>query len=176
MAEEIRKHAVISDCGRFRYLLGRSWGPDWFQGGKLITWVMLNPSIADAELDDQTVRQCIHYSQREGFDQMAVVNLFAFRSPHPKNLLTTNDAMGPENLTYVKHYLAMADTVVVAWGASRWPVPDGHCQSDIPTYGAVKAYQENHPDKVLCLGTTKMSGEPKHPCRLARDLPLVPWR
>lgn len=40
--------AIISDCGRFRYMLRRSWDIS----RPAVTFVMLNPSTADAEKDD----------------------------------------------------------------------------------------------------------------------------
>lgn len=168
MADEIRKHAVISDDQQYRYMLGRSWGRDWFHGGSLVTWVMLNPSTADAELDDQTIRQCVHYSQREGFDQLAVVNLYAFRSPYPKDLLLASDPIGPENLTYVKHYMTMADKVVVAWGNH------GLMAQHEETYDAILHKGVADPDRFWCLGFNK-GGQPKHPARVGHGLALVPW-
>ena len=58
----IIKTAAISDCGTYRYSLTR----EWAEGPRLL-FVMLNPSTADAEADDPTIRKCIGYAQREGF-------------------------------------------------------------------------------------------------------------
>src|SRR5690348_1743088 len=49
-------------------------------------WLMLNPSDADAFKPDPTVTECIKRSRAVGADLMEVVNLFALRSPYPKDL------------------------------------------------------------------------------------------
>ena len=40
--------ATISDCKKYRYMLKRRWG----DGHDVVTWIMLNPSTADADADD----------------------------------------------------------------------------------------------------------------------------
>ena len=59
----VRSDAVLSPCGRYRYRLTRSWDEDL----DLLGFVMLNPSTADASVDDPTVRKCCHFARREGF-------------------------------------------------------------------------------------------------------------
>lgn len=53
------RDAVISDDGRYRYLLWRCWDPN----RATVTWIMLNPSTADALQDDPTIRRCISFSR-----------------------------------------------------------------------------------------------------------------
>jgi hypothetical protein len=51
--------AIISACGTYRYELGRiiENGDKPVSVRKLL-FIMLNPSTADAELDDPTIRRC----------------------------------------------------------------------------------------------------------------------
>jgi len=45
-----------------------------------------------------------------------MVNLFAFRSQNPKNLLTAFDPVGPDNNNWIIKLSSEADLVVAAWG------------------------------------------------------------
>jgi hypothetical protein len=87
--------ADISPCGRYRYTLHRTWGASERPRGAV--FVMLNPSTADAEKSDATVRKCIGFAQRWGLDGISIVNLFAFRSRHPGDLALQADPVGPLN-------------------------------------------------------------------------------
>ena len=55
----------------------------WAEGPPLVV-CMLNPSTADAEEDDPTIRRCVGFAKRDGFAALEVVNLFAFRATDPK--------------------------------------------------------------------------------------------
>lgn len=162
MTDTLERWAVLSDDGLYRYELGRRWTPSLEGGRGRIVWVMLNPSIADASIDDQTIRRCVHYSRRDGFDDLVVVNLYAYRSSKPDVLRRVPDPAGPENADYLGRHFADAAMVVAAWGANpmtRW------CQASDRI--------EHRP--LYCLGTTG-DGSPRHPARLGNDVPLVVWR
>lgn len=72
----MRSHAVLSEDGVYRYRLTREWGEN-LDACKRVCFVMLNPSTADASKDDPTIRKCIGFATRLGFDALEVVNLFA---------------------------------------------------------------------------------------------------
>jgi hypothetical protein len=57
--------AVISDCGRYRYLLTRQLDAS----PKVATFIMLNFSTADARQDDPTIRRCTGFAHRWGLRQ-----------------------------------------------------------------------------------------------------------
>jgi hypothetical protein len=48
----MHRTALFSHCGTFRYRLGRRWAE-----GPKVAFVLLNPSVANTEIDDQTVRR-----------------------------------------------------------------------------------------------------------------------
>jgi hypothetical protein len=70
--------AVFSKCGRFRYSLLRQCNDA--DDAKLINFIMLNPSTADAMKNDPTVERCCKRAQALGYDRLIVTNVFALRS------------------------------------------------------------------------------------------------
>jgi len=100
--------ATISPCQRYRYELGRRWGD-----GAMLTWVMLNPSTADAGEDDPTIRRCAQFSQDYGFHGLVVRNLFAYRATNPKELARVEDSVGSDN------DVPLLDKIVFAWGSEH---------------------------------------------------------
>ena len=97
VACEIERAAVISKCGAYRYSLTRRWS-----GAPLLTFVMLNPSTADAKEDDPTIRRCIGFARREGAGELIVANLYALRSSAPEALWSARDPIGPKNSAHAR--------------------------------------------------------------------------
>ena len=75
--------AEISDCGKCRWQLWRIWD----DSKPKILWIMHNPSTADAEKDDPTIRRIINFSKSWGFGGLYVGNVFPYRSTNPKDLI-----------------------------------------------------------------------------------------
>jgi hypothetical protein len=146
----MKRDAVISECERYRYRLWRRWGDSQKQP---VMWLMLNPSTADASIDDPTIRRCIGFTTAWGFDCMFVGNLFGIRSTDPSILSTVSvaEAEGPENDWHLTDMASQSAFVVCAWGAM------GGVQ---PPRGLVS------PGGFWCLGTTK-HGSPRHPLYVA---------
>lgn len=153
---EIQKSAVISDCNLYRYFLSRKWGE-----GKKMLIIGLNPSIADANIDDPTIRRCIGFAKREGYSELWMANLFAFRSTDPKGLKTAIDPIGKENTQYLIDLSQKADITLVAWGTLG-----DYLNRD---QEVLKLLKNPH-----CFGKTK-NGSPKHPLYLALNTLIVPY-
>ena len=174
-AIDIRRGAEISLCGRYRYSLDRKWFDDTRTQSSVrhgthlpIIFVMLNPSTADAYEDDPTIRRCIGFAKREGFEWLNVINLFAGRATKPADLLEMSDPVGPEN--FRKWLLAydlsqLGAKIVCAWGAQPEAADRGRDFLDVMQAGNTKLW---------CLGTTK-HGHPKHPLYIKGDQPLLPF-
>lgn len=77
---------------------------------------MLNPSTADANIDDPTIRRCMGYTMRWGYGGIIVVNLFALRATDPNNLCTSDDPIGSENYHYIFRASWEAGLTIAAWG------------------------------------------------------------
>lgn len=156
--------AELSDCGLYRYRLWREWDA---RLGRVL-WVLLNPSTADAERDDPTVKKCCGFARRWGYGGIEIINLFAFRATNPMDLLGAADPIGPANDQVIGDALLRDFSLVVAaWGR------DG---SLLDRGGSVRPRLRAHP-RVMCLGETKTSPrEPKHPVRLGYNTELRPFR
>ena len=165
---EMVRTATISDDGLYRYDLTRRWGE-----GPVVLWIMLNPSTADGLQDDPTIRRCIGFTKAWGWNGLAVVNRYAFRSADPKALLSAKNPMGPENAAYWRKWFDQAVFAVAAWGA--WKPPKG-----LPPWGVDLSWcnpmhfagRSNTP--LYCLGTTK-DGAPRHPLYVAAKQQREPW-
>ena len=57
------KSATFSEDELYRYSLRRVWNPD----RNLCAFIMLNPSTADENVLDPTVRRCYNYAQAWGY-------------------------------------------------------------------------------------------------------------
>ena len=143
--------AVISECGQYRYVLRRSLGSAlrWY---KPMLFIMLNPSTADAEKDDPTVRRCKYFAEREGATHLTVVNLFALRATDPRALSAHPDPVGPDNDKHLieeckRHSLL---PIVAAWGSNKF--------AELRALDVVQKTE----GRLFCLGKTK-SGSPRHP-------------
>lgn len=159
---EIERGAVLSPDGVYRYSLVR-----WWSDGGVVRWVMLNPSTADAELDDPTIRRCIGFAKAWGYGAINVVNLYALRSADPSALAGHPDPVGPENDRYVRgrDQLLVRELVVCAWGAH--PMAARRAADTlrlIREWGA----EPHH------LGLTK-AGAPRHPLYLPSSTTPRPW-
>lgn len=154
--------AVLSPDGLYRYELRRSCG---LLGGK-VTWIMFNPSTADSEVNDPTIRRCLDFSQRWGFSEMIVVNLLPIRSPNPKAAWEwyrrITDVGQPymgsgyyENQEYIARAARESERVIAAWGSLAgdlgWSLRDNR-----EWFG-----------DLYCLGINA-DGQPKHPLYVPR--------
>jgi hypothetical protein len=124
---------------------------------------MLNPSTANAEQNDPTIRRCISFAKREGFGRLEVVNMYGFRSPSPSVLFAAPDPAGPDNDHEIEVALDRADSGVVAWG--------NHAEQErvFKVVGLIKRSGK----ASNCFGLTKL-GQPRHPLYLKADADLVP--
>lgn len=154
------KGAILSECLQYRYHLWRSWG----DGGRC-AFVCLNPSTADAERDDATLRRMVSFSKSWGMGRLDVVNLFAFRATRPSQCFRVDDPVGPRNDEFIEQVTRKADLVVVAWGANGTKKGRGlEVFQKLKGWGIVP-----HALRVL------PGGHPEHPLYLPKDLRPFPF-
>jgi len=158
----VTMNAQLSSCGSYRYELARCWDPC----APPLTFIMLNPSTADASADDPTIRRCMGFARREGLGGIVVVNLYAYRATFPVDMLAAADPVGSANDAHLVAALASARRqdapVVAAWGAKANP-------DRVRQVCALEGFEG-----VLCLGVTN-AGHPRHPLYVPADTPFTPW-
>lgn len=154
----IHSSASISECGRWRYTLKRVWDADL----PVCTFIMFNPSTADAEVLDRTISRCVNFAIREGCGALLVLNVFALRSPYPKDVRAGGDeAIGPQNDATIMVELAQVEgPIIAAWGGFRW------ARERIEIVRRLIGERQ-----ILCLGTNR-DGSPCHPLYRPHDAAL----
>lgn len=162
--------AIFSPCGTFRYQLERRVSLI----RRTMTVVMLNPSTANADENDPTIRKLLGFCNRLDFGRLIVVNLAALVSTDPKGLVSARDPVGPENSRYIATAAAEANLRVVAWGAGVKHLGKRGPDRVARTLELLR-FGEGAPDgdgrEVWCWGCTK-DGYPRHPLYLPYDAKL----
>jgi hypothetical protein len=158
----MERDATISPCSKYRYDLIRIWD----RAIPPVVFCMLNPSTADANIDDPTIRRCIGFGRLWNAGGVAVVNLYAYRATNPRDLLTEAvDPTGPYNDGFIIRWAEQAGRVVCAWGAYK------------PAASCARGERISRPCRVrvaLCICSGKAGiklealhvngdGSPKHP-------------
>jgi len=162
----MKRSAWLSECEKYRYTLSRAWRDD----GLLYAFFGINPSIADANIDDATVRKWIGFTDRNGGRGFIVGNVFAYRATDVKELAKCEDPVGGEaNLGHINTIIKKADILVPCWGnTSKVSAPLRHNISSL----MINLLESGKPIKIF--GKTK-SGDPKHPLMLGYSTPLVDY-
>lgn len=161
------RSATFANDGMFRNTLLRMWDPSLPR----VVFIMLNPSTADAEKDDQTIRTLIAFAQLWGYGSLMVVNLFTLRATDPKEMKKHPCPQGPDCERSIEEALDHPSTTlcVLAWGQHG-----SHLGQDRKILDLIMSRKWRWHMGVKCFGRTK-AGFPKHPLYLRRDTKLEDW-
>ncbi len=147
------------DDSHYRYVL---W---WLTGqgdpARYMVAIGCNPSTATETKTDPTVARWIRWARLWGFGAVAVLNRFAFRTPHPSVMRAAVDPVGPENPDWIVQVGRRASFALASWGNIG--------AGDDDAFAA--AWTAAGCPPLHCLGITG-SGAPIHP--LARGKNRVP--
>lgn len=168
--------AVLSTCGTFRYRLDRECGlipSEYNEDGKVFAYFGINPSTADATVDDATVRKWTGFTERNGGSRFIVGNVFSYRATDVKELDRANRAhqlvQGPDHWPHIFDIIAEADILVPCWGRSQ--KVDRNLR---PLVGMLLDYLLESGKPVKHFGLTD-GGDPKHPLFLPYETELRLW-
>lgn len=163
----IRNKAVFDHSRAYRYGLWRDFVEYSTRameiGGirvpEYVMFIGLNPSVADENIDDNTVRRCINYAKHWGYGAMIMTNIFAYRSTDPKGLLKVQDPIGPDTDQWLQALAYYASLKIACWGQEKIAHNRGEQVATLIS-------------GLSCLGTTK-DGSPKHPLYLSKNTTRV---
>lgn len=151
--------ATFSPCRKYRYSLWRRWG-DPAAGYAL--FVGLNPSTADEEKDDPTIRRCVSFAKAWGYSGLCMTNLFAFRATDPDDMKAAPEPIGADTDKVLLNLAKNAGVVVAAWGVNgTFQGRDAEVLTLLPA--------------MSCLRLTK-DGHPGHPLYLPQSLKPIPMQ
>lgn len=150
----ILRKAKFSIDKKHRYELSRHW--DLSKSD--ILFIMLNPSIANEDIDDPTIKRLISFTREFKYGGFFVANLFTYITPYSKTL-DTSIGLTKLNLKTIKNLVNKVDEVIYAWGNS------------------IKEPQElkNLVKNPKCFGKN-LNGTPKHPLYLSSNSKLIKFR
>jgi hypothetical protein len=159
------RSARLSEDGLYRYELARRWAL-----GPTARFIMLNPSTADAELDDPTIRRCVGFARALGCGALTVANLYAYRATRPTDLWRAADPVGPRNdetlAALARSAVTAGGPLIAAWGAG---VRADRVEAVLHLLEDAAAR-----DLLTALGITK-AGAPRHPLYLPSSARPVRW-
>ena len=146
---------VFSPDRHHRYTLIHRWD-ELLNPDKGIAWICLNPSTADENQLDPTLRRIRDFSATWGYSFFVMLNLFAWRATQPADMRAATDPIGPDNDRWIAHWSAKVDRVMLGWGEHG-----AHLARD----QQVLAYLDR--SKTFCL-ERNASGQPKHPLYVSK--------
>lgn len=169
---EVRLSAVISDDQAYRYALVRRWHfpglMDLEHSRAPLTVIMLNPSTADGDVDDPTIRRCVGFARALDLAGLLVVNLYAWRATKPYDLWRADDPVGPHGDKFILEAAArtveLGSPLVAAWGAGARQDRVDHVLGLVEQAGAT----------LTALGVTA-TGAPRHPLYLPAAARPARW-
>lgn len=160
--------ARFSACGTYRWWLERCWDPE----RPPLLFIGLNPSRADAERDDPTLRRLLAFARSWGYGRLEVLNLFARITPSPAVLRRSTAPVGAENDRWLQERVmavaSVSGALWLGWGncgalhrRDQQVLRRLACWTGVPEAAALTV-------PWLTLGLTAL-GQPRHPLYVAGD-------
>jgi hypothetical protein len=152
--------ACFSEDRKHRYLLWRKWSEN-----PGIAFLLLNPSIADENILDPTLKRCKQFANDNGFGSMIIMNVFSIVSTDPKGLrdLNLKSHYISSNLQHI-NYITSHIPIILGFGTNADKYHPGFLKNTI--YPILKD------KKVYSLKVTK-NGLPSHPLYLPANSKMM---
>src|SRR5262249_47056929 len=151
----------------YRSWLLRKWSTSRYALEPYLLWVGMNPSTADANVNDPTISRIIRFTHGFFRNACVICNVMDYRATHPADLC--RDGVVPcsdKNLGEIVRSAMNADRTILCYGVvprSLQKYPD-----------AVVAALRKQGIPLWCLGKTT-TGHPRHPLYLRSDTSVEPF-
>lgn len=158
----------FSECRNYRYTLLHRW--DELFERKRVLFICLNPSTADENQLDPTLRRIRSFCERLGATEFLMLNIFAYRATNPKDMLTVADPIGPDNDAHIPAAITEAYElnggsldIICGWGNHGL-----HMKRQAAILELLTPFRQWPKLTISCLGKNA-NQTPKHPLYIARD-------
>ena len=168
--------AIFSPCKLYRFFLTRRIQED----NRTLLFIGLNPSIADANFNDQTLRRLLQICRFLGYGKLVVLNLFSRVSKSPKQLQLCSDPIGKENNNFLSAYTFIWSRNYFWDLCFGWGRKGSLYQRDKFVIELLRIYLVTRSTFCkealgpLAFGLTK-DGDPRHPLYLPSESVLRPF-
>jgi len=152
----MHNECIFSKDRKYRYTLHHIWE----ESKPMAAFIGLNPSTADENQLDPTLRRIKGFASGWGFGSFTMLNLFAFRATDPRVMKAQFEPIGPDNNKHILDVCSTAGIIIACWGT--------HGSFLKRSKKVMKLLEENSVIPKY-LQMTK-AGEPSHPLYLKKDL------
>ncbi|MCH7535085.1 MAG: DUF1643 domain-containing protein [Bacteroidetes bacterium] len=155
MSDLFDNGAEFSDCKKYRYALWRIWD----ESKPFVMFIGLNPSIANENSDDPTIRRVRRFSADWGYGGVYMVNLFAWVTAYPQELNKCDNPLA-DNDKWLEKISNKCDKIIFAWGSFAKAQDRGRQM--------IKMFPNAH---ALMINS---NGSPRHPLYVKSDVVPIP--
>jgi hypothetical protein len=159
----LHKSAEFSVDGRHRSKLERDWTPDGEEPSTIL-FIGMNPSTAEANLDDRTCQKEQKFSRRDGYTRYLKGNILDYRLTDSKQLSTIEEPVSDRNLSAILEMAEEAEVIVLCCGQMKskfHPIIQRTIDAILETGKPIKYFGSNE------------DGSFKHPLYLPDDKELM---
>lgn len=174
----MKREHLFSPDRKYRYALWRrfeqpyemltEYSPTTMRDG-YVMFIGLNPSTADENKDDPTLRRCIDFAKRWGYCELCMTNLFGFRATQPRDMLKTANPIGADNDITLLRVAKEAAMILCAWGGEGKFGGRDEVVADMLT----RPYAGQKDLMALRLIS---DGSPEHPLYIPAETKPIIWR